>query len=129
MSASVNRVELLGNLGADPEVKTVAGDRTVATFRLATNKEWKDKAGQLQSKVTWHSIEVWGVQAKTCGQYLSKGRQVLVHGELAVDQWEKDGQKHSRVKIVADRVIFLGGSAEKADPVVAGEEPGTNDVP
>ena len=128
MSASVNRVELLGNLGADPEVKNLAGDRTVATFRLATNKEWKDKDGQVQTKTTWHNVEVWGAQAKTCGQFLTKGRQVLIHGELAVDQWEKDGQKQSKTKVVSDRVIFLGGSADR-EAVLADLEPGACDVP
>ena len=115
--ASYNHVHLIGNLGGDPETKTVKtakGDTTVATFRIATNETWKSN-GQEQTRTDWHTVEVWGVQAKSVGEYLSKGREVTVVGKLRVDTWEKDGQKHSRVKVVADRVIFHGGA--KADEV------------
>jgi single-strand DNA-binding protein len=121
--ASLNEVRLIGNLGSDPEVKTVAGDKTVATFRLATNDTWKDAKGEKQERTEWHNIEVWGGQAKTVGQYLTKGRQVLVLGALRTDAWEKDGQKHSKTKIVASRIVFLG-APEKGAPDVAGDEPG-----
>jgi single-strand DNA-binding protein len=127
MSASLNEVRLLGNLGTDPELKNVgaAGDKTVASFRLATNKQWTDGEGKKQTRTEWHNIEVWGAQAKTAGQFLKKGRQVLVLGELRHDEWEKEGQKHFRTKIVAGRVVFLGAPPEGAD--VAGDEAGSTD--
>ena len=121
--ASLNEVRLIGNLGSDPEVKNIGGDKTVATFRLATNDTWKDAEGKKQERTEWHNIEVWGGQAKTVGQYLTKGRQVLVLGALRTDAWEKDGQKHSKTKIVASRVVFLGGPGDKpGTDEVAGEE-------
>jgi single-strand DNA-binding protein len=121
--ASLNEVRLIGNLGSDPEVKDIAGGKTVATFRLATNDTWKDAKGEKQERTEWHNIEVWAGQAKTVGQYLTKGRQVLVLGSLRTDSWEKDGQKHSKTKIVASRIVFLG-APEKGAPDVAGDEPG-----
>jgi len=129
MSASLNEVRLLGYLGTDPETKSVKaprGDTTVTTFRLATNSEWTDATGQRQSRAEWHTVEVWGNQARAVGQYLTRGRQALVLGSLRYDLWEKDGQKHSRPKVVAGRVVFLG--SPRADPPsetpdVAGDEP------
>ena len=121
--ASLNEVRLIGNLGSDPEVKDLAGDKTVATFRLATNDTWKDAKGAKQERTEWHNVEVWGGQAKTVGQFLTKGRQILVLGALRTDNWEKDGQKHSKTKIVASRVVFLG-TPEKGAPELAGDEPG-----
>ena len=122
MSASLNEVRLIGNLGGDPEVKALNGDKTVATFRIATKETWKDSGGQKQERTEWHNVEVWGNQAKTAGQYLTKGRSVLVLGSLRTDSWEKDGQKHSKTKIVASRVVFLG-SPEKGAADFNGEDP------
>lgn len=128
MSASLNEVRLLGNLGSDPDLKNVgaAGDKSVTTFRLATNKQWTDRAsGQKQSRTEWHNVEVWGAQAQNAAKYLAKGRQVLVLGELRTDEWETDGQKHSRTKVVAERVVFLGAPQEATD--VAAET--ASDIP
>jgi len=121
--ASLNEVRLIGNLGSDPEVKDLAGGKTVATFRLATNDTWKDAKGAKQERTEWHNIEVWGGQAKTVGQFLAKGRQVLVLGALRTDNWEKDGQKHSKTQIVASRVVFLGGPNDKGADELEGEQP------
>ncbi len=125
MAASYNHVVLVGNLGRDPEVKQLQGGKTVATFTMATNETWTDDKKQKQTRTEWHNIEVWGAQAKTAGQFLKKGRQVLILGELRYDEWEKDGQKHFRTKIVAGRVVFLGAPPEGAD--VAGDEAGSSD--
>jgi single-strand DNA-binding protein len=128
MSASFNQVILLGNLGQDPETKTIAGGKTVTTFRLATNQQWTDSAGARQERVDWHDIEVWGKQAQNCAKYLTKGRSTQVVGSLRTDTWEKDGAKHSRVKVVAARVIFLGSRDKpEAEAEVAGDETGSAD--
>ena len=106
---SLNEVRLIGNLGSDPEVKSVMGDKTVATFRLATNERWKVN-GKEESRTDWHNVEVWGPQARTCGEFLSKGRLVLVLGAIRTDTWpdrERPELKHSRTKVVANRVLFL----------------------
>jgi single-strand DNA-binding protein len=121
MAASHNRVTLVGNLGRDPEVKNLQSGRTVATFSIATNETWTDAEKKKQSRTDWHLIEVWGPAAKNVGQYLAKGRLVLVEGSLRTDKFEKDGQTHWRTKVVARNVQFLD-RPEKDAAGVQGEE-------
>lgn len=108
--ASVNKVILIGNLGADPELKYTPSNTAVCNLRLATNEVFKDKSGQKQERTEWHRVTVWGNQAEACGEYLAKGRSVYVEGRLQTRSWEKDGEKRFSTEIVADRVQFLGGS-------------------
>ncbi len=107
--ASVNKVILIGNLGADPELKYTPTNRAVCNLRIATNEVWKDKAGARQERTEWHRVTVWGDQAENCSKYLSKGRPVYIEGKLQTRQYDKDGQKHYATDIIADRVQFLGG--------------------
>lgn len=113
MAASVNKVILIGNLGADPEVKyTAQKGVAVCDLSVATNEVWKDKNGQKQEKVEWHRVKVWGDQAENCGKYLTKGRSVYVEGKLQTRKWEdKNGQNRYTTEIVAERVVFLGGGS------------------
>src|SRR6266511_2244777 len=104
--ASLNLVQLVGHLGKAPELKNTPSGGTVATFTLATNERWRAKE-ETKVHTEWHNIEVWGAQAKSCAQYLDKGRHVMVVGALRTDHWEKDGQPHSRTKVLAQRVLFL----------------------
>lgn len=106
---SVNKVILVGNLGADPELKYTPSNRPVCNLRLATNEKWKDKSGQLQERTEWHRVTVWGEQAENCGKYLKRGRQVYVEGRLQTSTYEKNGEKRYSTEVVADRVTFLGG--------------------
>ncbi|MFH1873687.1 MAG: single-stranded DNA-binding protein [Pseudomonadota bacterium] len=146
MMASLNRVTLIGNLGQDPEKRFTPSGQAVATFSIATSERWKDKTtGQNQERTEWHRIVVWGAQAENCAQYLSKGRQVCVEGRLQTRQWEdKDGVKKTTTEIVAQRVLFIGGSggstgarttttsttdAGPADDVPTFDAGGTDDVP
>jgi single-strand DNA-binding protein len=110
---SVNKVILIGNLGADPELKHTPSNRALCNLRIATTEVYKDKGGQRQEKTEWHRITVWGDQAENCSKYLSKGRSVYVEGRLQTRSYDKDGQKHYATDVVADRVVFLGsgGSA------------------
>ena len=113
---SVNKVILVGNLGADPEVKYIANGRAVCSLSVATSEKWNDKkSGQKQEKTEWHRVTVWGEQAENCGKFLSKGRMVYVEGKLQTRMYEKDGQKHYATEIVADRVTFLGGGDRNKD--------------
>jgi single-strand DNA-binding protein len=105
---SVNKVILIGNLGADPELKHTATDRAVCNLSLATNETFKDKAGQRQERTEWHRVTVWGELAETCAKYLAKGRSVFVEGRLQTRSWEEEGKKRYSTEIVADRVVFLG---------------------
>lgn len=110
MAGGVNKVILIGNLGADPEVRFTPGGQAVANFRVATNESWNDKNGQKQERTEWHRIVVWGKLAELCGEYLKKGRQAYVEGRLQTREWtDKEGKKNYTTEIVANTVQFLGG--------------------
>lgn len=110
MAASVNKVILIGNLGADPELRYTPGGQAVATFNIATNESWKDKNGQDQDKTEWHRVVVWGKVSENCAQYLAKGRTVYIEGRLQTREWnDKEGNKRYTTEIVANTVQFLGG--------------------
>ena len=107
----VNKVTLVGNLGADPEVKKTSSQQTVTVFNLATSRSWVNKEGQRQEHTEWHRIVVWGKLAETCGEYLAKGRQVYIEGRLQTRSWEDDkGQKKYTTEVVAQQVLFLGNN-------------------
>ena len=106
---SVNKVILVGNLGADPELKYTPSNRALCNLRIATTEVYKDKGGQRQEKTEWHRVTVWGDSAQNCSKYLAKGRSVYVEGRLQTRSYDKDGQKHYATDVVADRVVFLGG--------------------
>ena len=137
----VNKVILVGNLGKDPEVRFTPGGQAKASFSVATTEKWKDQQGQLQERTEWHNIVVWGKQAETCGQYLSKGRQVFIEGRIKTRSYDdKDGNKKYITEIVAQNVRFLGsggggGARAHVEPAVglpAGEDagaPSDDDIP
>ncbi len=109
----INKVMLVGNLGADPEVKKTASQQTVALFNLATSESWVNKEGERQEKTEWHRIVVWGKLAETCARHLSKGRQVFIEGRLQTRSWETEqGQKRFMTEVVATQVLFLGRSPQ-----------------
>ena len=106
----VNKAIIVGNLGRDPEVRFTPSGRAVAKFTVATSERWTDQQGQRQERTEWHNIIVWGKQAETCGQYLSKGRQVYVEGRISNRSYDdKDGNKRYITEIIARDVRFLGG--------------------
>lgn len=112
--ASVNKVILIGNLGADPEVRFTGGGQSVATLRVATTERWLDKSGQKADKTEWHRVIVWGKQADLCKEYLSKGRQIYAEGRLQTREWtDKDGNKRYTTEVVAQRIQFLGSAPGK----------------
>jgi len=120
----VNKVILIGNLGRDPEVRTTPNGQTVASFTLATSRRWKDKDGNRQEQTEWHNIVVWGRQAETAGQYLTKGKQVFVEGRLQTRSWEDrtSGEKRYKTEVVCENFQMLGGrgdsggAARSSDP-------------
>lgn len=113
----LNRVFLAGNLTRDPEVRHTPGGSAVCDLRMAINRRYRDQNDKDREEVVYVSVTVWGRTAENCGQYLSKGSPVLVEGRLKLDEWEKDGQKQSRLGVVAERVQFLsnrsGGGANR----------------
>jgi single-strand DNA-binding protein len=111
--AGVNKVILLGNLGADPEVKYLEGDKAVANIRLATTESYKDKSGNRVDQTEWHDLEMWDGQAKIAEQYLKKGMQIYVEGKIKSDTWQDDqGQNRKRTKIRVISFTMLGGKPE-----------------
>ncbi|MBX7231011.1 MAG: single-stranded DNA-binding protein [Bdellovibrionales bacterium] len=115
--AGVNKVILVGRLGADPEVKPVNNGNSVARFNLATSENWTDKDGQKQERTEWHRVVVWSKLAELCGRYLSKGRQVYVEGRLQTRSWDDpQGQKRYTTEVVANVVQFLGAGTGPSAP-------------
>lgn len=111
--SGVNKVIVLGRLGADPEVKNISASSTVARLSVATSENWTDREGQKQERTEWHRVVVWGKLAELCGKYLTKGRQVYIEGRLQTRSWEdQQGQKKYSTEIVANTVQFLGGGNE-----------------
>ncbi|MEI7905864.1 MAG: single-stranded DNA-binding protein [Bacteroidota bacterium] len=115
MSRSLNKVQLIGNLGKDPELKYTPSGVAVATFSIATSESWKDQDGNQQEKTEWHNIVAWRKLAEICGEYLKKGKKVYLEGKLQTRNYEKDGIKRYVTEIVADQLIMLdGGGAGKS---------------
>src|SRR2546426_11463821 len=126
--SGVNKVILVGNLGANPEMRFTQGGQAVANLRIATTERWTDKSGQRQEATEWHRVVVWGKQAEIVAQYLTKGRQVFIEGRIRTRQWQdQTGQKRYTTEIVAQNVQMLGGRADRAPEemgaTVPAEEP------
>lgn len=107
--AGVNRVILIGHLGADPEVRYTANGAAVAKFRLATTEKFTDRQGNRQERTEWHRVTAWGKLAEICGQYLAKGKLVYIEGRIRSDTWEQEGVKRYSYEIVADNMTMLSG--------------------
>ena len=125
--ATVNRVILMGNLTRQPELRHTHSGIAVSDLGLAVSDNYRDKSGELVERTCFADIVVWGRQAETCCEYLHKGRPVLVEGRLQLDQWQTDsGEKRSRLRVCADRVVFLNGRKADASGMEtqAPEEPG-----
>jgi single-strand DNA-binding protein len=115
--ASFNRIILVGNLTRDPDYKVIASGQAVCRLSIAVNRQFKNKqSGTLVQEVCFVDVDVWGLQAESCRQYLQKGRPVLVEGRLKYDSWEDpNGQTRSRHTVVADRVVFLSSQGTQLD--------------
>jgi single-strand DNA-binding protein len=107
--ASVNKVILIGNLGADPETRYLPSGDAVTNIRIATTENWKDKSGEKQEHTEWHRISFFGRQAEIAGEYLKKGSPVYIEGRIRTRKWQdKEGQDRYSTEIVADRMQLLG---------------------
>jgi single-strand DNA-binding protein len=114
MAGGVNKVILVGNLGADPEMRYTPSGQGVCEMRIATSESWNDKNGQRQERTEWHRIVVWGKRAEVCSKYLSKGRQVFVEGRIQTRTYDdKEGNKRYITEIIAADVQFLGGGGRE----------------
>ena len=114
MARSLNKVTLIGNVGSEPEVRTVQGGSKVAQFSLATSRNWNDQSGTKQEKTEWHRCVVWntkfGTLADVAEKYVRKGEKLYVEGEIEYRQWQdKDGQTRYTTEIKVRELILLGG--------------------
>ncbi|TFG66729.1 MAG: single-stranded DNA-binding protein [Gemmatimonadales bacterium] len=110
MSRSLNKVQLIGNLGADPEMRSTTTGVRLAKLRIATTRRWNDRQGQPQEKTEWHNVTCWDKLAEICERYLKRGAQVYVEGSIEYSQLEgKDGQTKYFTDIRARELIMLGG--------------------
>lgn len=107
MARSLNQVNLMGNLTRDPELRQTPNGQNVCSFSLALNRSYKDSSGEWQEVTDFIDIVAWGPLAERVAQYLSKGRRCLVVGRLQSRSWEQDGQKRSKVEVLANDVTFL----------------------
>ena len=116
MARGVNKVILVGNLGADPEVKYTAGGTAICTLSVATSESWKDKqSGEQQERTEWHRVKLFGRLAEIAGEYLKKGRQVYIEGSIRTDKYtDKEGVQRYSTDIIGNEMQMLGGGGEGA---------------
>jgi single-strand DNA-binding protein len=114
--AGVNRVILIGNLGKDPEIRSLEGGVKVANFSLATTESYKGKNGEKVDQTEWHNVVLWRGLAEVAENYLKKGNTIYVEGKIRTRDWtDKDGNKRYTTEIIADNMVMLGGRREQTD--------------
>ncbi len=129
--AGINKVILIGRLGADPEIRYTPSGTAVATFRIATSENWTNKEGEREERTEWHRIVAFGRLGEICGEYLSKGKQVYIEGRLQTRSWEDgNGIKRWVTEIVATNMQMLGSPTQvEEEPPVEKDLPEEEDVP
>ena len=141
----VNKVVLIGNLGADPEIRFTPSGVQVASANLATSESWNDKSGERHERTEWHRLVLWRKLAEIAGQYLKKGSKIYVEGKLQTRNWDdQKGQRHYVTEVVVNNLEMLDGSGGPAEldmayagakeeqaavPVAAGIQEGGDDLP
>ena len=110
----LNKCMIIGNLGADPEMRYTANGNAVTSFNVATSRNYTNTLGERVDETEWFSIVTWNRLAETCAQYLAKGRQVFVEGRMRTHSWDgQDGQKRYKTELVAETVKFLGNRNDR----------------
>jgi single-strand DNA-binding protein len=122
--ASLNKIMLIGNVGSEPEMRYTPNGKAVTSFRMATNYRYVGPDGERREETEWFRVSVWGRQAESCNQFLSKGKRVYVEGRLHSRSWEgQDGQMRTSLEVSANRVIFLDRVATVSLPEEGELEP------
>ena len=115
---SFNKIIVVGNLGRDPELRYTPQGTPVCSFSMATNERRKDKTGEMQDQTTWFRVTLWGRQAETASQYLTKGRPVYIEGRLRVEEWtDRDGKPRHTLEVHATDMQFIGGGRNEEPPM------------
>jgi single-strand DNA-binding protein len=121
MAEGLNRVMLLGNLGADPELKMTPGGQAVLKLRLATTETYLDRNQVRQERTEWHRITLWGKRGEALGKFLAKGDRIFVEGRLQTSSYEKNGEKRYSTEVVATNIILSGGGRGRGEGAPARE--------
>ena len=128
--SGLNKVQLIGRLGRDPEMKYAQSGTAICNLNLATSEKWKDKnTGQDNEKTEWHRVIAFGKQAEVLEKYLEKGSQVYIEGRLQTRQYEKDGQTHYATEIVVSNFVFLGGGSQQRQEPQTPQKPQAQNTP
>ena len=119
---ALNRVQLIGRLGRDPETRFIPTGRKVCTFSLAVNRRWKSKEGETREATDWFNVEAWGRLGEICQDYLNKGSLVYVEGRLQTDRYEQEGETRYFTKVIARHMQMLDRRPEEEEVEAAAEE-------
>ncbi len=115
MSRGLNKVQIIGHLGRDPEMRYTPSGRPVTTFTVAVSRSWNTVDGERHNETEWFNVVAWGNLAEICKQYLNKGQQVYIEGRLQTRRWDdKEGVKHTSVEVVANEMMMLGDRRDHA---------------
>ena len=123
MAEGLNKVMLLGNLGADPELKVTQGGQAVLKLRMATTESYLDRNNTRQERTEWHRVTIWGKRAEALAKFLEKGHRIFVEGRISTSSYEKDGEKRYSTEVVAHNIILAGGRGRGDD---SGESSGSS---
>jgi single-strand DNA-binding protein len=133
MSEGLNMVQLIGNLGKDPELRYTQSGTPVLNFRMATTESYAPKdGGERQEKTEWHGVVLWGKRAEALNKFLVKGARIYIAGRLTTRSWEKDGDTRYTTEVTATKVLLLGGKRKEGAPDGApppGDGDGGDDIP
>jgi single-strand DNA-binding protein len=112
----LNKVQLIGNLGNNPVIKTLESGTTIASFSIATTRKYKDKSGEVQSRTEWHNVVAWGKLAEIIERFVYKGSKIYIEGEIRYRSYEKDGAARYMTEIVANNMLMLDGKKATKEP-------------
>jgi len=127
--AGLNKIMVIGNVGTDPEMRFTPSGSPVTSFRMATSRNYTTGDGERKQETEWFDVVTWNRLAETCNQFLTKGQRAYVEGRLRTRTWDgQDGQRHTRVEIVANRVLFLDRKPVGTLPEVGGEATADEDL-
>jgi single-strand DNA-binding protein len=115
----INKVTILGNLGADPELRVLPGGNSLLKLRVATNESWLDKDKNKQERTEWHRVTVFGRRAEALSKFARKGMKVFVEGRNQTSSYDKEGQKHYSTEVIGDQVLVFGAGHRSAESAAA----------
>lgn len=121
MADGLNKVLLLGNLGADPELRVTPGGQAVLKLRIATTESYLDQSNTRQERTEWHRVTIWGKRGEALAKFLGKGDRIFVEGSIRTSSYEKNGEKRYSTEVVANNIILAGGG--RRQPSEGGEAP------